>query len=102
MFTAVPRVWEKIYSRVSILVEDGTSFGKWSFNRALKAGLARAEYLITNKDVPAAVEARYKFWDFLVLRNLRRMLGMNNIRRATTGAAPNLTRSIIMVPCNWY
>ncbi len=88
VFTAVPRVWEKIYSRISILVEDGTSFGKWSFNKALKTGLERAEYLITNTDVPAGLEARYKFWDFLVLRNLRRMLGMDNIRRATTGAAP--------------
>ena len=88
VFTAVPRVWEKIYSRVSILVDDGTGFGKWSYKKALDVGMERAEYLISNRDVPASIEMRYKVWDFLVLRNLRRMLGMENIRRATTGAAP--------------
>ncbi len=97
VFTAVPRVWEKIYSRVSILAEDGTSFGKWSYSRALKTGLARAEFIIANKEVPAALETRFKIWDFLVLRNLRRMLGMDNIRRATTGAAP-ISPDLLM----WY
>ncbi len=87
-FTAVPRVWEKIYSRVSIMAGDATALGKWSYGQALKAGFARAGYLIANKAVPGAVEARYRVWDLLVLRNLRRMLGMDNIHRAGTGAAP--------------
>ena len=88
LFTAVPRVWEKIYSRVSILLEDGTSFGRWAYGQALKAGMARAEYTMTNRPVPSAVMARYRVWDALVLRNLRHMLGMENIRRGGSGAAP--------------
>ncbi|HHG90154.1 MAG TPA: long-chain fatty acid--CoA ligase [Devosia sp.] len=88
VFTAVPRVWEKIYSRVTMLAMDGTSLGKWSFARAMDAGMARAEYVITNRDVPLAVQVRYALWDFLVLKNLRRMLGMARVRRAITGAAP--------------
>ena len=88
LFTAVPRVWEKIYSRVTILLEDGTSFGRWAYGQALKAGMARAEYTMTNRSVPAGVEARYRVWDALVLRNLRHMLGMENIRRGGSGAAP--------------
>jgi len=87
-FTAVPRVWEKIYSRVSILAEDGTALGKWAYRQAVKAGMARAKHLIVNDAVPALIEMRYKVWDLLVLRNIRRMLGMDNIRRAGTGAAP--------------
>ena len=87
-FIAVPRVWEKIYSRVSILVDDGTGFGKWSYQQAVAAGMERAKYLIKNETPPAAVDMRYRVWDFLVLRNVRRMLGMDKIRRAGSGAAP--------------
>ena len=88
LFTAVPRVWEKVYSRVTILLEDGTNFGRWAYGQAIKAGKARAEYTMTNRPVPAAVAARYRVWDALVLRNLRHMLGMENIRRGGSGAAP--------------
>ncbi len=88
VFTAVPRVWEKIYSRVSMMAMDGTALGKWSFAQALKAGMARAEFVISNRQAPALVQMRYALWDFLVLKNLRRMLGMARVRRAITGAAP--------------
>lgn len=87
-FTAVPRVWEKIYSRVSILLGDSTPIARWVFGRALKAGYAKAEYELSGKPVPAVVAARFAFWDFAVLRNVRRMLGMAKLRRGTTGAAP--------------
>ena len=88
LFTGVPRVWEKVYSRVTIMVEDGTSFGRWAYGQAVKAGMARAGYTMENRPVPAGVEARYRVWDALVLRNLRRMLGMENLRRGGSGAAP--------------
>ncbi len=88
VFTAVPRVWEKIYSRVMLMAEDGTALGKFAFTQALKAGQARSDYTIANRDVPLMIELRYGFWDFLVLRNLRRMLGFANVRRAISGAAP--------------
>jgi long-chain acyl-CoA synthetase len=50
--------------------------------------MKRAECLLDNKPVPASVAANYALWNFLVLKNLRRMLGLDRIRRATTGAAP--------------
>lgn len=88
VFTAVPRVWEKIYSRVMLMVEDGTALGKFAFAQALKAGQARSDYTINNRAVPWLINMRYRFWDFVVLRNLRRMLGFANVRRAISGAAP--------------
>lgn len=88
VFTAVPRVWEKIYSRVSILAGDATPLGRWAYRQAAKVGAARAEYLAEGKPVPPATRLAYRFWDFLVLKNLRRMLGMDRLRRGTTGAAP--------------
>ena len=87
-FTAVPRVWEKIYSSVLIMVQEATPTGKAAYAMALKAGAKRAEYMIAGKPVPAGVAANFWIWDRLVLRNLRRMLGFDKMRRGGTGAAP--------------
>ncbi len=87
-FVAVPRVWEKIYSRVLVLAQESTLIGRWAFAQAVKAGQARAVYTMEGRDVPGGVAMRYRVWDFLVLANLRRMLGMDRIIRGLTGAAP--------------
>lgn len=83
-FTAVPRLWEKIYSSLSNMRSDATALGRWAFDRAVAAGHAyRAS------DTPSLMTTlQYRFWDLLVLRNVRDTIGMANIRRATTGAAP--------------
>lgn len=88
VFTAVPRVWEKVYSRVTIMAGEATPIGKWAYGRAVAAGRRRAAYLEEGRPVPFAVKASYAFWDFMVLNNLRRMLGLDRLRRGTTGAAP--------------
>jgi long-chain acyl-CoA synthetase len=88
IFTAVPRVWEKVYSRVMIMASEATLLGKWSFSRALKAGARRAEALENGDPVPLGTRLSYAFWDFMVLSNLRRMLGFDRLRRGTSGAAP--------------
>ncbi|SHJ81883.1 long-chain acyl-CoA synthetase [Shimia gijangensis] len=87
-FTAVPRVWEKIYSQVLIMVQEATPAGRLAYGLAMKAGQKRAGYLIGGKPVPAGVAANFWLWDKLVLRNLRRMLGFDRMRRGGTGAAP--------------
>ncbi len=88
IFTAVPRVWEKVYSRISIMVGDATPFGRWSYKQALSAGEVVAAYHMDDKPVPSLARLRYAFWDVVVLRNIRRMIGLDRLRRGTTGAAP--------------
>ena len=87
-FTAVPRVWEKIYSQVQIMAQEATPTGRAAFGMALKAGMVRAEYVMKNKPVPVGVAAKFWISDRLVLRNLRRMLGLDRLRRGGSGAAP--------------
>lgn len=88
VFTAVPRVWEKIYSRISIMASEATPLGRWAYNKAVAAGHARAEALENGDPVPTGTDLAYRFWDLVLLRNLRRMLGLHRLRRGTTGAAP--------------
>jgi long-chain acyl-CoA synthetase len=88
VFTAVPRVWEKVYSRVTIMASESTMLGKWSFAQAVRTGMKRGEALENGDPVPLGTRLSYAFWDFMVLRNLRRMLGFDRLRRGTTGAAP--------------
>ena len=87
-FFAVPRVWEKIYSRVLVLAQEATWIGRLAFGLAFKAGKRRADYVTENRPVPVLVRLNYAIWDALVLKNLRRMLGMDRLRRGSTGAAP--------------
>ncbi|MCJ8322953.1 MAG: long-chain fatty acid--CoA ligase [Rhizobiales bacterium] len=88
IFAAVPRVWEKIYSAVIILAKEATPLGQWAFKCAIKVGMAKAELIYASKPIGLWLRAKYVFWDALVLRNLRIMLGLDRIRRAVSGAAP--------------
>ena len=96
-FVAVPRVWEKIFSRVQIMRGEATAIGRWSLDQAVRAGEARYGYEERGGAVPMPVLLRYRLWDLLVLGNLRRMLGLDRARRTTTGAAP-ISRDLI----RWY
>jgi long-chain acyl-CoA synthetase len=88
IFAAVPRLWEKIYSQLQIMRKEATPIGRWALDCAVTAGMRRAKYVIEDKPAPFTTELIYRFWDMMVLANLRRMIGMDKLRRATTGAAP--------------
>ena len=87
-FVAVPRVWEKIYSRVMILIGDATPLQQWAFKQAIATGMKKAEAELEGRPVPSGTALAFRAWDFLVLKNLRRMLGMDRLRRGGSGAAP--------------
>lgn len=87
-FVAVPRLWEKIYSQVAIRIGDATGVQKWAYAQALKSGAARAKCLADGKPLPIGTKLAYRFWDFALLQNLRRMIGMDRLRRGGSGAAP--------------
>jgi long-chain acyl-CoA synthetase len=83
-FTAVPRLWEKLYSAIMDQRREATAFGRWAFDCAVRAGQA-----IKSVNQPSVwAKLRYGFWDWVVLKNLRDLIGLRRIQRATTGAAP--------------
>jgi long-chain acyl-CoA synthetase len=97
VFTAVPRVWEKVFSRISIMSGEATALGRLAYGMALRTGMKRAKLMEDGQAVPASTRLAFAFWDFFVLKNLRRMLGLHRLRRGTTGAAP-ISPDLLM----WY
>ncbi|MGG7566498.1 AMP-dependent synthetase/ligase [Rhodovulum sp. DZ06] len=87
-FAGVPRIWEKIHSRVMIMRSEAGRIGGAAFDWAIRVGTARAKARAEGKPVPAGLKIQFAIADWLVLGNLRRMLGLDNARRVTSGAAP--------------
>ena len=85
---AVPRVWEKQHSIVTIKLKDGTALGRLAYDLALKAGRKRAQRLKQRKPVPLWLAVAYAVLDFAVFKNIRVFLGIDRCRGLSTGAAP--------------
>ncbi len=87
-FAGVPRIWEKMHSRVMIMRSEAGFFGRKAFDWAVRVGRAVANAHEEEKPVGAWLRLQNTLADILVLANLRRMLGLSRARRVTSGAAP--------------
>lgn len=85
---AVPRIWEKFYSRITTLMSEATWIGKFGYRWATKVGEARAKHILNGTKVPAGLEVQYRVADVLVFRNLKQLLGLDRARFMLSGAAP--------------
>ncbi|MBW8636330.1 AMP-binding protein [Hoeflea sp. WL0058] len=94
---AVPRIWEKFYSRVATMMAEATWLGRKGYEWALKVGHARAEYLLEGRAVPAGIELQYRLADWLVYRNIKQLLGLDRAHFLMSGAAP-ISADLL----NWY
>lgn len=97
VFIAVPRIWEKFYSSITILMKDATFIGKFFYQLSINVGSKYKEYFIDGKEPPLSLKLSYWICNQLVLKNIKKLLGLNNCRYALSGAAP-ISPDLI----NWY
>ncbi len=54
-FLAVPRVWEKFYSGITIALKDATAFQNWMYRNALAIGNRVTEYKLQGDTPPLSL-----------------------------------------------
>jgi len=84
----VPRVWEKYYSGIMIMMSDATWLKKVIFQTSLKIGRKYAALTTSHQPVPATLQLAYSAAHFLTFRKLKERLGFDRVRLAFSGAAP--------------
>lgn len=88
IFFAVPRIWEKFYSSIAIRVKDATPLAQLAYKIALGIGGKVADLKLARKPIPFGLSIAFKLADWLVLGNIKRMIGCARARICASGAAP--------------
>jgi long-chain acyl-CoA synthetase len=88
VFTAVPRVWEKFYSAVTISVREASPLQQAAYRWALAVGQQVADRVVQGQPVSAWLKGRFMLARWAALDNVRKLLGIHRARFLLTGAAP--------------
>jgi len=88
VFTAVPRVWEKFYSGVQIRLKEAGRLQQWAYAAAIGIGARVAVRKEARQPVPAGLALAFRLARFLVLDNVRKVIGVHRAKVCITGAAP--------------
>jgi long-chain acyl-CoA synthetase len=88
VFFAVPRVWEKIYSQVRISLSEAGKLQQVAYGWALSVGQDVATAQSQGRQPSGWLALQNKLARFAVMNNVRRMVGLDRVELALTGAAP--------------
>ena len=87
VFLGVPRIWERMHSRINLKMKDASWLKKTLYTWALEAGEA---FRLAQAQDKVSLILRLKNWlgDLLIFRALQERLGLRRVRFAVSGAAP--------------
>ncbi|MBU2549989.1 MAG: AMP-binding protein [Proteobacteria bacterium] len=87
-FLAVPRIWEKMMAGVIIKMKDASSLKQTAYRLFQPVGEAMAEARLARRPIPLSLTLKYGLAYLLLLRHLKKELGLLRVRVAVSGAAP--------------
>ncbi len=85
---AVPRVWEKLYSAITMAIADATPFAQWGYRTALNVGYQVADCRLAHKTIPFSLRIKHFLARISVLNRVLTMTGLSRARVLISGAAP--------------
>jgi long-chain acyl-CoA synthetase len=85
---APPRFWEKMHSQIELFMRDAKPLARWVCALAIAEGGSIAEADMARRHVGPFRRWRFALLRRLALANVRKFLGLQNIKVAVTGAAP--------------
>ncbi len=88
MIFGPPRFWEKMYSQVTLAMQDAIAPARRLYAQVLAEGASQVQARLIGTPITGWRATRYRWQQKLVLSNLRSFLGLQNIKTALTGAAP--------------
>jgi long-chain acyl-CoA synthetase len=88
VFTAVPRVWEKFYSGVMISLKEAGLVQQAAYAWGIGVGTAIADKVLAGQPVSGWLKLQFTLAQWLVLNNVRKLIGIHRARFLVTGAAP--------------
>jgi len=88
VFFAVPRIWEKFYSALILTMKDATRLEKLAYKWATGVGQKVSEYRLNGNKPPFYLKAFFKLANWTVLKNLKKIIGLDRARYCLSGAAP--------------
>lgn len=88
VMTAVPRIWEKFYSSITISVKDASRLQQRAYQWSIGTGYKVADLVLAGKPVPSSLKAKFRIARILTLDNICRFIGIHRARYLNTGAAP--------------
>ncbi len=84
----VPRIWEKYYSGILIMMSDATWLKRMLFHVSMRIGKKYALLKTSHESVPFSLRLAYALAHFVSFRKLKERLGFDRVRLAFSGAAP--------------
>ncbi|MGC8706716.1 MAG: AMP-dependent synthetase/ligase, partial [Desulfurella sp.] len=88
IIVTVPRLLEKIYSKILDSVHHASNFKKNLFHAALTIAKQYIDAKYVNKNLTSNLEFKYKIFDKLVFSKVREKLGLVNFKTFVSGGAP--------------
>ena len=88
VFTAVPRVWEKFYSGVMISLKEAGALQQAVYAWGIGVGATIANRVLAAEPVSVWLKIEFTLAQWLVLDNVRKLIGIHRARFLVTGAAP--------------